>query len=103
MLTCIAVAGVLAASIEITAPETVLNLDTMEEESSVPTRSFLVPIEGVTAINFTTDGSPDLKLKFEYIENGEHRYWDLWVPIEPGTPLTLTDFLLTCPKAKVQL
>lgn len=98
MLTCIAVAGVLAAANEIPTPKTVDIWNPTKEEAVISIKSFLVPIEGVTAIGFTTDGSPDLKLKFEYTENGNYRYWDVWVPIEPGTPLTLTDFLATCPK-----
>lgn len=98
MLTCIMLAGVLTASIELTAPETRVNWNTMEQETVVPTKSYLVPLEGVTAIAFTVDGRPDLRVKFEYIDNGEYRYWELWVPIEPGVPLTLTEFLATCPK-----
>lgn len=106
MLTCIVLSGALYASIQFTAPETEVNWDTRQEETVVPTKSYLLPLEDPTILNFTVDERNDetaLKLTAVYIDNAESYYWELWVPIEPGTPLTITDFLLTCPKPKVQL
>lgn len=98
MLTCVALAGALYASVEISETTTAFDHSEARVETHTTTQSYLLPITELLMMRFDHGDSPNLHVEFDYLYHGVHQTWNIEVPIEADTPTTLIDFLQTCPK-----